>query len=94
VAQAKLEILVKFEGYVKRQCDSVKDFDELEKMKIDSRFEYQNLAGLSTEVKDKLSKIKPVTLGQAIRIPGVTPAAIAAVMVQLKKFKAEVCAEN
>jgi tRNA uridine 5-carboxymethylaminomethyl modification enzyme len=54
-------------------------------MKIPPEFDYENVHGLSNELREKLSTIKPISLGQASRVPGITPAALSILMVYLKK---------
>lgn len=81
----QLEISIKYEGYIKRQLEQVEKFRKAEKVLIDSDYDYDKVNGLSLEVREKLKKIRPLTLGQASRIPGVTPAAIAVLSVQLRK---------
>ncbi|MFQ6066217.1 MAG: tRNA uridine-5-carboxymethylaminomethyl(34) synthesis enzyme MnmG [bacterium] len=81
----QVEIQVMYDGYMKRQLQQVKDFKRMEKLKIPLDFDYEAIGGLSTEVKEKLSKIRPNSLGQASRISGVTPAAISVLMIYLKK---------
>lgn len=81
----EVEILVKYEGYIKRQLEQIERFKKLEDVKIPENFDFQQIIGLSKEVMEKLIKIKPVSLGQASRISGVTPAAISILMVNLKK---------
>ncbi len=82
----QVEIQVMYDGYIKRQLQQVKDFKRMEKLKIPLDFDYEAIGGLSTEVKEKLSKIRPHSLGQASRISGVTPAAISVLMIYLKKL--------
>ena len=81
----KVEIEVKYEGYIQRQLKEVERFKDLEKIKIPPNFDYMNTHGLSNELREKLSSIKPISLGQASRIPGITPAAISVIMIYLKK---------
>lgn len=81
----EVEILVKYEGYIKRQLEQIERFKKLEDVKIPENFDFQQIIGLSKEVMEKLIKIKPVSLGQASRISGITPAAISILMVNLKK---------
>ncbi|MCK4523193.1 tRNA uridine-5-carboxymethylaminomethyl(34) synthesis enzyme MnmG, partial [Candidatus Aerophobetes bacterium] len=82
----QVEIQVMYDGYIKRQLQQVKDFKRMEKLKIPLDFDYEAIGSLSTEVKEKLSKIRPHSLGQASRISGVTPAAISVLMIYLKKL--------
>ena len=81
----QLEIETKYAGYIKRQEEQVARLSKVEKVKIPAGFSYHDINGLSSEVREKLSTIEPATLGQASRIPGVTPAAIAILSVMLKK---------
>jgi len=80
-----VEIEIKYEGYIQRQMNEVKKFKNLERIKIPTDFKYNDVHGLSNELKEKLSSIRPISLGQASRIPGITPAAISVLMVFLKK---------
>ncbi|NOX21420.1 MAG: tRNA uridine-5-carboxymethylaminomethyl(34) synthesis enzyme MnmG [Nitrospirae bacterium] len=80
-----IETEVKYSGYIKRQIELVKRMKKLEDRRIPADFSYEKVAGLSKEVISKLKEIRPENLGQASRIPGVTPAAIALLMVALEK---------
>jgi tRNA uridine 5-carboxymethylaminomethyl modification enzyme len=82
----QVEIRVKYEGYIKRQMEQVKQLDKLEKTSIPKDLDYKKIAGLSTEVIEKLSEIRPVNLGQASRISGITPAAISILTVYLQSI--------
>ena len=82
-------IFVKYDGYIKRQKEQVDRSKQLENARIPDDFDYRKLPGLSNEVKEKLSTIRPVSLGQASRIPGITPAAIAIVQIYIKKGTAK-----
>jgi tRNA uridine 5-carboxymethylaminomethyl modification enzyme len=79
------EIQVKYDGYIKRQMEQIRRFKRLEEVSFPTDFDFGSVIGLSTEVMEKLKKIKPYSLGQASRISGVTPAAISILMVNLKK---------
>jgi len=79
------EIQVKYDGYIKRQMEQIGRFKRLEEVNFPVGFDFSLVIGLSTEVIEKLKKIKPYSLGQASRISGVTPAAISILMVNLKK---------
>jgi tRNA uridine 5-carboxymethylaminomethyl modification enzyme len=79
------ETLAKYEGYIQRQEQMVEKFKQLENRSIPSDIRYEDIAGLSTEVLDKLNQVRPVSLGQASRIAGITPAALSILMVYLKK---------
>jgi len=82
----QVEIQIKYEGYIKRQEQDIEKFKRLENKRIPLEINYQEIVGLSNEVKEKLSATKPISLGQASRISGVTPAAIAILMVYLKRM--------
>lgn len=81
----QLEIGTKYEGYIQRQLDQVERFRRTEMLEIPSDFDYEGVSGLSAEVREKLLKVRPLNLGQAARIPGVTPAAIAILAVLLRR---------
>jgi tRNA uridine 5-carboxymethylaminomethyl modification enzyme len=81
----QVEIQVKYDGYIKRQMEQIERFKRLEEVSFPEDFDFKSIIGLSTEVMEKLRKIKPYSLGQASRISGVTPAAISILMVNLKK---------
>jgi len=83
--QEQAEIQVKYDGYIKRQMEQIGRFKRLEEVSFPIGFDFGSVIGLSTEVMEKLKKIKPYSLGQASRISGVTPAAISILMVNLKK---------
>jgi len=83
----QVEIEIKYEGYIKRQLESVEKFKGLENKKIPPGFDYSTVPGLSNELGKKLSSIRPVSIGQAQRISGMTQAALTAVLVYLKKFE-------
>jgi tRNA uridine 5-carboxymethylaminomethyl modification enzyme len=84
----QIEIEIKYEGYIKRQFDSVKKLKDQEKKKIPLNFDYSCVPGLSNELKAKLAKVAPQTLGQMERIPGMTEGAISAVLIMIKKMDA------
>ncbi len=79
-----VEIEVKYSGYIKRQNELISQQNHFESYVIPTNFDYFLVYGLSNEEKDKLTKIKPRTLGQAQRISGVNPSAIQAIMIYLK----------
>lgn len=81
----QLEIAVKYAGYIERQKEQVGRFRKTEQIKIPDGFDYTGVASLSSEVREKLVAAQPQTLGQASRIPGVTPAAIAVLSVLLRR---------
>lgn len=86
-ALKKVEIKIKYEGYVSRQMVEVNRLGSVDKKLIPDDMNYKCLDGLSTEVKVKLETVRPKTVGQASRIPGVTPAAISYILVMLEKNK-------
>jgi len=81
----QVEIQVKYDGYIKRQMELIERFKKLEEVNFPENFDFHSIIGLSTEVSEKLIKIRPMTLGQASRISGVTPAALSILMINLKK---------
>ncbi len=81
----QVEIQAKYAGYIERQRSEVARAKHQESMRIPKQFDYQRVTGLSSEVREKLICVAPTTLGQAARIPGVTPAAISLLAVYLKK---------
>ncbi|MGY8759834.1 MAG: tRNA uridine-5-carboxymethylaminomethyl(34) synthesis enzyme MnmG [Nitrospinaceae bacterium] len=81
----QVEIRVKYEGFINRQNQMVARQKKLEHYRIPDEFEYQGISGLSHEVVQKLEEIRPVTLGQAGRISGITPSAISLIMILLEK---------
>ncbi|MCK4739894.1 MAG: tRNA uridine-5-carboxymethylaminomethyl(34) synthesis enzyme MnmG, partial [Deltaproteobacteria bacterium] len=81
-----IETEVKYEGYITRQLEEVRRSKQTEKMKIPEALEYGKVPGLSTEVREKLMRVRPLSIGQAGRIPGITPAAITMLMVYLKSI--------
>ena len=83
----QVEMQVKYKGYIQRQAKEVARFKKMERAKIPRDLEFSKIPGLSHEVKEKLSRFRPVSLGQASRIPGITPAAISVLLVYLRKAK-------
>lgn len=81
----KIEIEVKYEGYIKKQLSQVLQMKKLEERKLPEDIDYKNIRGLRIEAQEKLSKIKPVNIGQASRISGVSPADISVLMIWLNK---------
>ncbi len=81
---AELETEVKYEGYVRRQADAVERFSRLEDTAIPDWVDFKGVMGLSTEVSERLSAVRPRSLGQAARMPGITPAAISILAVHIK----------
>ncbi len=85
--KVQLEVDIKYAGYIEREKAKVKKLHELERVRIPEDFNYDGIPGLSNEVKEKLKNFKPLNLGQASRISGITPAAISILMVRLKSGK-------
>jgi tRNA uridine 5-carboxymethylaminomethyl modification enzyme len=85
-ALPQVEIEVKYSGFIQRQLKEVERFNNLEKIKLPADMDYAKVSSLSREIKEKLNKFKPLNLGQASRISGVTPAAISILMVYLRKL--------
>ena len=83
----QVEIDAHYLGYLDRQSQDIESFRKDESINIPVHFNYDSLSGLSNEIKTKLNKIRPTTLGQALRIDGVTPAAAVLILSHLKKAK-------
>ena len=84
VIREQVEIQIKYKGYIDRQLEQVEQSKKLESTRIPQDLNYTSVKSLTTEVREKLSKNRPDTLGQASRIPGVTPAAISILSIALK----------
>ena len=80
----QVEIEMKYEGYIKRQQEIIERFEKLENVQIPLNFDYGKLHSISAEGREKLSKVKPRSIGQASRISGVTPSDISALLIYLK----------
>jgi tRNA uridine 5-carboxymethylaminomethyl modification enzyme len=87
-AAEQVEIQVKYAGYIDRQMAEIERQRRNEDTRLPANLDYDQVAGLSTEVRQKLLKAKPTTLGLASRLPGMTPAAISLLLIHLKKRKA------
>ena len=83
----QVEIEVKYEGYIRRQLQEIERFRHLERIRLPEELDYDAVHGLSSELKEKLSAVRPASLGQASRIEGMTPAAISVLMVHLRLWK-------
>ena len=81
----QLEIAARYAGYLKRQADQVEQQARHEHLRLPAEIDYRAVAGLSAEVCEKLSSHRPATLGQAARIPGMTPAAVSLLLVHLRR---------
>jgi tRNA uridine 5-carboxymethylaminomethyl modification enzyme len=82
-----VEIEVKYKGFIDRQLKEIENFRKIEHIKMPEGFEFKDIPGLSKEIVEKLSRVRPLNLGQASRISGVTPVAISILMIYLKKWK-------
>jgi len=83
--QEAVEITVKYQGYISRQLRQVEEMKRLERTPLPEELEYSVIQGLRLEARQKLDKIRPLNLGQASRISGVSPADIAALMIHLER---------
>ena len=79
-----VELEVKYEGYIERMKRQLAEFDELESIRMPERIDFREVPGLSNEVREKLERARPRSVGQAQRIPGITPAAVFSLMVHIK----------
>lgn len=84
-AIAQVEYEIKYEGFIRRQKKEVEKFKHIEYIRIPAGFDFSGIPGLSKEITEKLNRFNPITLGQANRISGMTPAAITLLMIYLKK---------
>lgn len=87
VIKRYVETEIKYEGYIKRQESQIRQYLKIESIQIPTPFSYEEVGGLSTEVRQKLIERRPQTLGQASKISGVTPAAITILMVAIQKLR-------
>ncbi len=83
----QIELEVKYKGYIQRQLEGVSRFQRMEDVVLPENIDYSTVVGLSREVCEKLTKIRPRSLGQAHRIPGITPAAMSLLSIYIKKRK-------
>jgi tRNA uridine 5-carboxymethylaminomethyl modification enzyme len=81
----EIETRTKYEGYIDRQEQQVRKLKQMEDMRLPENIDYQEVHGLTTEVREKLGSVRPISLGQASRISGVTPAALMAIQIFLKR---------
>ena len=81
----QVEISVKYEGYIRRQLSQVEEFEKLEQHTLPPDMDYASIQGLRLEAREKLSAVRPLNLGQASRISGVSPADMGALMIYLEK---------
>ena len=85
----EVQLQIKFAGYIERQNEQVERFRKMESLMLPEDIDYRALSGLSNEVVEKLSRVRPRSLGQASRISGITPAAISVLQVHIKRLKAQ-----
>ncbi len=85
----QVEVQVRYAGYVDRQAGEIERNRRNEDRAIPARFDYDAVRGLSSEAREKLRAVRPETLGQALRIPGMTPAAVSLLLIHLKKHSGE-----
>ncbi|MCM8778808.1 MAG: tRNA uridine-5-carboxymethylaminomethyl(34) synthesis enzyme MnmG [Candidatus Omnitrophica bacterium] len=83
----EIEIEVKYEGYIQREKEGVERMERLEKVKLPPDLDYYKIPGISREISEKLTAYKPLNLGQALRISGVTPSAISILWVYLQRLR-------
>ena len=79
-----VEVDIKYSGYISRQMEQIQSEQKLEERKIPADLDYSKLAGIRLEAREKLAKIKPLTVGMASRISGVSPADITVLLMYLK----------
>ena len=84
----QVEIQLKYQGYIDRQEEDIKKLKRQEDTPLPEDFDYQQMQGLSNELKQKLQKVRPENISRATRIPGMTPAAISLLVIYLKKYQA------
>jgi tRNA uridine 5-carboxymethylaminomethyl modification enzyme len=89
----QVEVQVKYEGYINREIEKINRFKRLEEKRIPDWIDFKIIPGLSTEVREKLSRIKPISIGQASRISGVTPSAISILVVYLEQLKRKIASK-
>ena len=82
----EVEVIAKYEGYIEKQIRDANNFVKLEEMKIPASFNFLHMDGLALEARQKLDKVKPLTIGQASRISGVNPADVAILILNVRKY--------
>ena len=87
VVEEQVEIQIKYEGYIDRQTTQIQQFKKMEHFRIPDDFDYASVHSLKTEACEQLAKIRPISVGQASRIPGVSPADISILMVWVEQYK-------
>ena len=79
--------MIKYEGYIKRQNEQIENQNKTDNIKIPDDIDYEKIKQISTESKEKLIKIRPKTIGQALRIGGVKPADVSVLMVLIEQHR-------
>ena len=82
-----LEVQIKYEGYIRKQLQQIEKFKRLEDKKLSENIDYSQIEGLRIEAKEKLEKFRPLSIGQASRISGVSPADINVLLIYLEKHR-------
>ena len=80
-------IITKYEGYIEKQLKQIDQFKKLENKKLDEKINYSSIEGLRLEARQKLDDIKPISIGQASRISGVSPADISVLLIYLEQIR-------
>lgn len=88
-AKKQCEVMIKYDGYIKKQLQQVKQFNKLEKKRIPDSIDYDKIKSLRLEAVQKLKSIRPISVGQASRISGVSPADISVLLVYIEQFRKE-----
>ena len=81
-----VEMVIKYEGYIKKDMDRIRKFEKIESMKIPENLDYRIIKGLKNEAREKLVRIRPQTAGQAMRVSGVDPSDISILIVHLESL--------
>jgi tRNA uridine 5-carboxymethylaminomethyl modification enzyme len=89
----QVDIQVKYEGYIDKQMQQIDKMRRMEKKRIPENLDYQMIQGLATEAKQKLSQVRPLSVGQASRVSGVNPSDISILLVYLEQGKLAKLAE-
>jgi tRNA uridine 5-carboxymethylaminomethyl modification enzyme len=90
----EVETRIKYEGYILHQQKQVEKLKKMEDVRLPDNVDYTGIYGLTTEAREKLNKVKPISLGQASRISGITPAALMAIQIHLKKNRLDSLSEK
>jgi tRNA uridine 5-carboxymethylaminomethyl modification enzyme len=81
----QVDVQAKYAGYIERQAQEIERQRRNEETALPENLDYAEVRGLSTEARQRLSEVRPATLGQAARVPGITPAAVSLLLIHLKK---------